>query len=57
MFYHIFNSIINNLIKLYKNIDKKCLTVICIVYFSVFIWFYNIGFYNIYISWKRLGLI
>ena len=57
MFYRLFISIINNLIKLYKNIDKKCLTVICIVYFSVFIWFYNIGFYNIYISWKRLGLI
>ncbi len=52
-----FRIFCNILKKLYKNIDKKCLIIIGIVYFSVFIWFYNKGFYNIYISWKKLGII
>lgn len=55
--YKLYKNILNYLINLYKNIDKKCLIVISIIYLSVFIWFYNIGFYNLYISWKKLGLI
>ena len=41
-----FRIFCNILKKLYKNIDKKCLIIIGIVYFSVFIWFYNKGFYK-----------
>ena len=57
MLYKLFNNIIKAIKNLYINIDKKSLIVILIVYLSVFIWFYNTGFYKIYLSWKKLGLI
>ena len=57
MFAILFQIIINRIKGIYKNIDTKCLILIGLIYLSVFVWFYNTGFYKIYISWRNLGLV
>lgn len=57
MLYLIYNKIIKLLKNIYEDRNKRCLVVIFLIYSSVLIWFYKLGFRNIWKEWKKLGLV
>ena len=53
----IYNKIIKILKNIYEDRNKRCLVVIFLIYSSVLIWFYKLGYRNIWKEWKKLGLV
>ena len=57
MLYLIYNKIIKLLKNIYEDRNKRCWVVIFLIYSSILIWFYKLGFCKIWKEWKKLGLV
>ena len=61
MLFIIYNKILKLLKNIYDDRNKRCIVVIFLIYLSILIWFYKLGFRKIWkvfrISLKKLKLI